>query len=132
MKTDRSANDTLRKAAAEPALDQRSSFVVYAQDAAGAVVDAYLGRPPGAAGADHATIIDDCLKLLERKWDAESASNKQAYDDKLAKKPRPAPTVVSVPPPANAVPSSASPKIPKKRKASEENAVPPDAPSAEA
>ncbi|KAH8090058.1 helicase [Aureococcus anophagefferens] len=89
-------------------------------------------RPPGAAGADHATIIDDCLKLLERKWDAESASNKQAYDDKLAKKPRPAPTVVSVPPPANAVPSSASPKIPKKRKASEENAVPPDAPSAEA
>ncbi|KAH8063283.1 helicase [Aureococcus anophagefferens] len=118
------------KAAAEPALDQRSSFVVYAQDTAGAVVDAYLSRPPGAAGADHATIIDDCLKLLERKWDAESASNKQAYDDKLAKKPRPAPTVVSVPPPANAVPSSASPKIPKKRKASEENAVPPDAPSA--
>ena len=120
------------KAAAEPALDQRSSFVVYAQDTAGAVVDAYLSRPPGAAGADHATIIDDCLKLLERKWDAESASNKQAYDDKLAKKPRPAPTVVSVPPPANAVPSSASPKIPKKRKASEENAAPTDAPPAEA
>ncbi|KAH8062719.1 helicase [Aureococcus anophagefferens] len=66
-------------------------------DTAGAVVDAYLSRPPGAAGADHATIIDDCLKLLERKWDAESASNKQAYDDKLAKKPRPAPTTMMAP-----------------------------------
>ena len=71
------------KPVAEPALDQRSSFVLYTRDAAGALVDAYLNRPPGQAANDHENIITDCLKLLESQWDAEPPATKQGYDAKL-------------------------------------------------